>query len=48
MEKGHVGTRKLEDVRGEIQKTLEKKYQQEAFTYWLHKMMTQYFIGIYL
>lgn len=48
VEKKVVGTRTLDDARGDIQKTLERKYQQEAFTYWLHKMMTQYFIGIYI
>jgi peptidyl-prolyl cis-trans isomerase SurA len=47
-EKAVVGTKKLDDVREGISNTLEKKYQQEAFTYWLHKMMTQYFIGIYI
>jgi parvulin-like peptidyl-prolyl isomerase len=47
-EKRVMGTRKLDEVRGDIQKTLERKYQQEAFNYWLHKMMTQYFIGIYI
>lgn len=48
VEKKVVGTKTLDDARGDIQKTLERKYQQEAFTYWLHKMMTQYFIGIYI
>jgi len=48
VEKRFVGKRSYDEVREEIRTALEKKYQQEAFNYWLRKMMTQYFIGIYI
>jgi parvulin-like peptidyl-prolyl isomerase len=48
MDKALVGTKNLSDVRPEIVKTLEAKYQQEAFQHWLQKMMSEYFIGIYI
>jgi peptidyl-prolyl cis-trans isomerase C len=48
VDKALVGTRNLDDVRLEIVRNLEAKYQQEAFQHWLQKMMTEYFIGIYI
>jgi parvulin-like peptidyl-prolyl isomerase len=48
VEKRFVGKKQFDEVKDEIKTTLEKKYQQEAFNYWLRKMMTQYFIGIYI
>ena len=48
VDKGVSGKKTLEDAYPEILKTLETKYQQEAFRHWLEKMMTEYFIGIYL
>jgi hypothetical protein len=46
--KGITGSKSLKEVRGEITETLVKKYQEEAFNHWLHKMMSEYFIGIYI
>ncbi len=43
-----AGVKELEEVYPEIVETLQKKYQQEAFKHWLDKMMTEYFIGIYI
>jgi len=43
-----VGSKNLEDVYEEIVKTLQTKYQQEAFKHWLNKMMSEYFIGMYI
>ncbi len=48
VEKGVAGTRNLEDTRPEIFDKLVTKYQQEAFQHWLKKMMSEYFIGIYI
>jgi parvulin-like peptidyl-prolyl isomerase len=47
-ERGVHGTRPLQEVREEITAELQKKYQVEAFNHWLEKMMSQYFIGIYI
>jgi len=43
-----VGSKDLEDVYQEIAETLQTKYQQEAFKHWLDKMMSEYFIGMYI
>jgi parvulin-like peptidyl-prolyl isomerase len=43
-----VGSKDLEDVYPEIVETLQTKYQQEAFKHWLNKMMSEYFIGMYI
>jgi len=48
MEKGVSGKKSLEEVRQEIAGKLETKYQQEAFQHWLEKMMSEYFIGVYI
>ena len=48
VERGVHGARPLEEVRNEITADLQKKYQLEAFNHWLKKMMSQYFIGIYI
>lgn len=48
IERGVHGARPLEEVRNEITADLQKKYQLEAFNHWLKKMMSQYFIGIYI
>ncbi len=48
VEKGFSGQKSLDEVRDEIADILEKKYQQEAFSHWLQKMMSEYFIGIYI
>ncbi len=48
MEMGVSGKKSLEEVRQEIAGKLETKYQQEAFQHWLDKMMSEYFIGVYI
>ncbi|MBN2297655.1 MAG: peptidyl-prolyl cis-trans isomerase [Deltaproteobacteria bacterium] len=48
MEKGLSGNKSIDDVRDEILSKLESKYQQEAFQHWLDKMMSEYFIGVYI
>lgn len=48
IEKGVSGNKSLDEAREEITAVLVRKYQEEAFTHWLHKMMSAYFIGIYI
>lgn len=48
LERGVYREKPLSEVREEITETLQKKYQLEAFNHWLKKMMSEYFIGIYL
>ncbi len=48
VEKGFSGRKSLDEVSDEISDILVKKYQQEAFNHWLEKMMSEYFIGIYI
>jgi parvulin-like peptidyl-prolyl isomerase len=48
VEKGVTGNKTLEEARQEIMGILVRKYQEEAFTHWLQKMMSAYFIGIYI
>ncbi len=48
VEKGVNGNKSLEEAREEITGVLVRKYQEEAFNHWLHKMMSAYFIGIYI
>lgn len=48
VEKGMSGGEALSDVKDEITEALGRKYQQEAFNHWLHKMMSEYYIGIYI
>ena len=36
------------ELRDEIIEKLQSKYQQEAFQHWLDKMMSEYFIGVYI
>lgn len=48
VEKGISGNKSLEEAREEITGVLVRKYQEEAFNHWLHKMMSSYFIGIYI
>lgn len=48
VEKGFSDQKSLDEARDEIADILEKKYRQEAFNHWLQKMMSEYFIGIYI
>lgn len=48
LERGIHGGASLEEVRDEITIELQKKHQFEAFDHWLEKMMSEYFIGIYI
>ena len=48
VERGVHREKSLSEVRDEIADTLQKKHQLEAFNHWLKKMMSEYFIGIYL
>jgi len=48
MDRGVHGGKSLEDARDEITATLQKQHQLEAFDHWLKKMMSEYFIGIYI
>ncbi len=48
VERGVHREKPLSEVKHEITATLQKKYQLEAFNHWLKKMMSEYFIGIYL
>jgi len=48
VEKGMSGHKDIEDVRDDIFYRLENRYQQEAFQHWLNKMMSEYFIGVYI
>lgn len=48
VEKGLFGNKNLEEVYPEITDTLQTKYQKEAFRHWLEKMMSEYFIGMYI
>ena len=48
VERGVHSEKPLNEVRDEITATLQKKYQLEAFDHWLKKMMSEYFIGVYL
>lgn len=48
LDKGVRGNRDLDEVKDEINHTLERQFQQEAFRYWLDKIMGEHFIGIYL
>jgi len=43
-----VGNKNLEDVYPKIVEKLQTKYQQKAFKHWLDKMMSEYFIGMYI
>jgi hypothetical protein len=48
MDRGVHSGKSLEDARDEITATLQKQHQLEAFDHWLKKMMSEYFIGIYI
>jgi len=48
VEKGIRGNKSLEEAKEEITGVLVRKYQEEAFNHWLRKMMSAYFIGIYI
>lgn len=48
LERGTHGGTSFEEVRDEITAELQRKYQVEAFDHWLEKMMSEYFIGIYI
>lgn len=41
-------SKEFDEVRDQIEKSLEDKYRQEAFEHWLKNIMSKHFIGVYI
>lgn len=48
VERGNVGGKPIEEVRGEIVETLQEQYRKEAFEHWLKMIMAEHYIGIFI